>query len=263
VHATAPPLRLFEPGYLSRIVPGIAAEEMTYAAFDVETTGLAAARNAVCEVAVVRFRGDGTVLDEYASLIDPRRPVAATRTHGITDADVRAAPTFAQACPDVVRMLSGAVVVAHNLTFEDGFLATELARASQPFPRLPGLCSLVTCRAQLEGPTYKLQSLFRTATGEWIADAHTALGDTRALAVLLPWLIAQAPRPLRYHGPAPAHDGGQVGEPGPVAPRPVRATRGSGRGARGRDRWHRWREAEDLPEWGWPRHPVAVALPRR
>jgi DNA polymerase-3 subunit epsilon len=234
---------------------------VTYAALDVETTGLVPARNAVCEIAVVRFRGDGTVLDEYATLIDPQRPVGATRMHGITDADVRAAPTFAQACPDILRMLADAVVVAHNLTFEDGFLAAELARSGLRFPRLPGLCSLVTCRAQLEGPTYKLQSLHRTATGEWITDAHTALGDTRALAVLLPWLIAEAPTPLRYYGPEPplTEEAGNV--PGSVSPRAVRtAWRGTGRRG-GKDRWHRWRETENPPEWGWPRHPVEVPLP--
>jgi hypothetical protein len=40
VSANRTPLRLFAPGYLSRVAPGVLASELTYAALDVETTGL-------------------------------------------------------------------------------------------------------------------------------------------------------------------------------------------------------------------------------
>jgi DNA polymerase-3 subunit epsilon len=221
-------VRVFQPGYLSRTAPGVAAKDMTFAAIDLETTGLQPPAHRVCEVAVVRFRGDGTVLEEYATLVDPERRISpgAAECNNIAIEDVKGAPTFAQVWPDLLRMLSGSVIVAHNLLFEDKFLAAELSRLGQPFPPLAGVCSMVTCRAQLDGPAYGLQSVYRTATGQWINGAHTALGDCRALAVLIPWLIAEAPAPLRYYGPQPVtlRSAGD-GQPGRIFPRAERLTR--------------------------------------
>ena len=48
---------------------------LTFAVLDVETTGLHPNRGArVCEIAVVRMRGDGEVLDEYATRVFPEFP---------------------------------------------------------------------------------------------------------------------------------------------------------------------------------------------
>jgi DNA polymerase III epsilon subunit-like protein len=173
----------------------------------------------------VRFLADGTVIDEYATLIDPQGPVRASELHGITDEDVAGAPTFGEAWPDINRMLTGSVVVAHNLLFDDRFLSAELARTGQAMPHLVGLCSAVACRSQLEGPSYALQSLYRTATSEWIEDAHTALGDCRAVATLMQWLLSNAPVPLWLAGPAPSEAGTPSSKPGRIIPRATRLSR--------------------------------------
>ncbi|MEV7782763.1 exonuclease domain-containing protein [Kitasatospora sp. NPDC088351] len=201
------PLSFFEPAYLSRHYSlGVDPRALTFAAIDLETTGLNPGRDRVCEVAVVRFRGDGTVLGEYATVIDPQRPMDATEFHGLEDSDVNGAPTFAEVLPDLTRLLSNAIVVAHNLPFEDMFLKAEFRRQGQEAPQWPGLCTLVTAQAQLDGPAYSLRSLHKTFTGEWITDAHTALSDCRATAALLTRLIDCSPSPLRYLGPVPMSD---------------------------------------------------------
>ncbi|MFD1535306.1 3'-5' exonuclease [Pseudonocardia aurantiaca] len=216
---------LFQPAYLTRHRSDVAAVEPLYAALDLETTGLDARSDRVCEVAVVRFRADGTLIDEYTTLIDPQRPIGASEYHGITDEDVADAPTFGDAWPDLSRMLVGSVVVAHNLPFEDKFLAAELARLGQPMPHLVGVCSAVACRSQLDGPSYSLQSLYRTAASEWIEDSHTALGDCRALTTLMQWLLASAPAPLWLVGPTPGERDVFAHSPGRIVPRAVRLTR--------------------------------------
>lgn len=220
------PLRLFEPGYLSRRPGGVAAEKITFAALDLETTGLDPRRQRICEVAVVRFTADGTIVEEYATLVDPQRTIStdATDVHHIEEDEIEGAPTFAEIYPDLLRMLEGCVVVAHNLLFEDKFLAAEIEWAGHPLPHLPGVCSMVATRAQLDGPTYALQSVYRTATGSWAGDAHTALGDCRALATLVPWLLHSSPTPLTYHGPRPA-TATSDSEPGRIFPRAERLTR--------------------------------------
>ena len=218
------PLRLFEPAYLSRATSGPLARDMTYAAIDVETTGLDHRRHRICEVAIVRFRGDGTVLGEYATLINPQRKLGqSTEIHGISDGEVASAPTFVEALPDILRMLSGCVVVAHHMEFEDKFLKSEIERAEHSQLNLVGLCSLITARAQLDGPFYSLKTLYRTATGKWIEDAHTALGDTRALVQLVSWLLGTAPTPLHYVGPE-VDTYTDVAPAGRIQPRAVQLT---------------------------------------
>ncbi|WP_051944200.1 3'-5' exonuclease [Streptacidiphilus rugosus] len=218
------PLRLFEAGYLTRR-RGVDPGALVFAAVDLETTGLDPVGDRVCEIAVVRFRGDGTVLGEFASLLDPGRPMGATEIHGLDDALVRGAPSFAEVLPQIERMLVDAVVVAHNLAFEDAFLDAELRRCGrEPASRPPGLCTLVTARAQLEGPGYGLAALHRSMTAAPPADPHSALGDARSTAALLSALLAQAPSPLRYAGPRPRPaKPAQDDPPVRAVPRPPRA----------------------------------------
>lgn len=220
------PLRLFEPGYLHRHQTGMLASELTFAALDFETTDLDPRNERVCEVGVVRFCGDGTVLDEYATLVDPERRISddAYERNEITPELVEGAPVFGSIVDDLLGMLQGSVVVAHNLPFEDSFLRAELRRCDR-MTRLPGLCSLVTSRSQLDGPSYKLLSLYKTATGDWPPDGHTALGGARTLAVLIPWLIANCPSPLYYSGPAPVASWQPLPAPSRIAPRAAKLSR--------------------------------------
>ncbi|WP_170141143.1 3'-5' exonuclease [Allonocardiopsis opalescens] len=213
--------KFFAPGCLGRTVPGPDSRSLTFAALDVETTGLDPAASRVCEVAVVRFRGDGEVLSEYATLVDPQAPMAGTELHEITAEHVTGAPSFAEVLPEVHRLLTGAVVVAHNLAFEDAFFAAEAERAGWSGPAPAAVCTLVTARAQLAGRSYKLNSLYKTLLGSWFPDAHTALGDCRALARLVPALLEQAPVPLRYEGPDPLPGLPRTVEPVRLQPRAV------------------------------------------
>ncbi len=213
---------MFACGRLTRRGSGVAARRLTFAAIDVETTGLDPGTDRVCEIAVVVFDADGRVLDEYASLVDPGQPVRATDIHGITSGDVRGAPRFAEVAAEVAARTSGAVVVAHNLGFEDRFLAAEADRAGLVLPRLPALCTLATSRAQLDGASYRLNSVYRSFHGQWPAGQHTALGDCRALAQLLPEMLRQAPQPLSHTGPLPEARSSAGGHaPAPMVPRAI------------------------------------------
>jgi DNA polymerase-3 subunit epsilon len=243
-------LGCFDAGALTRgRRRGVDPRSLVFAAVDLETTGLDARVDRVCEIGVVRFRADGEVLDEYATLVDPQRPMAATAIHGISAEQVHGAPAFADVAPELERLLAGTVVVAHNLAFEDAFLAAEFRRAGRPVPRWPGLCTLVTARAQLDGSGFGLAALHRSLTATPIDAAHTALGDSRATAELLAALLARCPAPLRYRGrrpavtvlaPAPALvPSAAAREPAPHASAVEPPTP-----------HHAWRTRERPPQWG-------------
>ncbi|MEU0493202.1 3'-5' exonuclease [Nocardiopsis sp. NPDC006139] len=190
-------------GTLTRRRGGIRAADLEYAVLDTETTGLDPRTGArIVEIAVVRVRGDGTLLREFTTLVDPRADVAGREFHGIGDGDVIGAPSVDEVVPELVRLLSGAVVVGHNLDFEQRFLASELVPVGLP-EGLPGLCTLRALRAQVRLERYSLPKASHALSGVWPTGQHTALGDARACARLLVEMIANAPGELRYHGAEP------------------------------------------------------------
>lgn len=98
-----------------------------FAVFDFETTGLSpSAVDRVVQVAVVHLGPDGQFEDEWVSLINPGRPMAATEIHGLSEADVLSAPGFSKVWSEVEARFANRIVVAHNVSFDLEFLALEL-----------------------------------------------------------------------------------------------------------------------------------------
>ncbi|MDA8370855.1 MAG: 3'-5' exonuclease [Nocardiopsaceae bacterium] len=180
-----------------------AARGLDFAVVDMETTGLHPDEGArVCEIAVVRMRGDGTVLREFSTLINPDAPMAGQEFHGIGASDVVGAPKAGEIVDDLVELFSGAVLAGHKLDFEERFLAAEFLPEGLP-GGLPGLCTLRALRSQVDLERYSLPRASHALSGHWPTGQHTALGDARACAQLLAELLDNAPGELRYTGPAP------------------------------------------------------------
>lgn len=95
---------------------------------DFETTGLFAGQDRVVEVCVARIDPGQAPRIVMDTLINPSRPMDATFIHGITDADVRHAPRFADVAADFIEAISGSVVTAYNVNFDVRFLRDELGR---------------------------------------------------------------------------------------------------------------------------------------
>ena len=170
-----------------------------YAVVDVETTGFTPdGGDRVIEIAVARVDVTGQVEDEFATLVNPQgRDTGPVFVHHITNDAVANAPTFDQVAPHVLERLDGAVVVAHNASFEDRFLRAELAAAGHGGLTVPALCTLWLARRTMPTPNHKLATLARHA-GIPLLDAHAALGDVRATAQLLPTMLDAHGSPLRY-----------------------------------------------------------------
>ena len=197
---------MFHYGQLTR-KGGVDPRQLTFAVLDLETTGLEPDQGArVCEIGIVRMRGDGTILDEYATLVNPGVRITNEELHEITDADVAHAPTFDQIAGDVLAYLRDAIVVSHYLEFEEKFLAAEFRRLGVNLQGVPGLCTLVTAQTQLDRRGYRggyrMATLAHLVTGEWPVAQHSALGDARALATMLTVLLTEARR-SRCSGSAP------------------------------------------------------------
>ncbi len=115
---------------------GPAAE---YVAFDLETTGLSAESDRIVEVGAVRFDASGEILGEFERLVNPLRPsgARARAVHGISDAELALAETAEVVLPEFLAFLGDPVrttLLAHNASFDAGFLGRELARLGRPMP---------------------------------------------------------------------------------------------------------------------------------
>lgn len=104
-----------------------------YAVIDVQTTGLEPSmKHRVVEIAVVLMASSGDAEDFWCTLINPQRDVGETSLHGISARDVLRAPIFDDLVPRILRSVRGRTLVAHNLTFELGFLESELRHSGVP-----------------------------------------------------------------------------------------------------------------------------------
>jgi DNA polymerase III epsilon subunit family exonuclease len=173
---------------------GRRAPDGPYAVVDVETTGLDPSIDRIVEVAVVHCDASGRARSEWSSLVQPDRDPGPTGVHGITTADLAAAPRFADLADELAGQLAGTVVTAHNLAFDSRFLDEEWRRAGTSVPVLPGLCTLTLDRSLHPGrPDGYSLAACAAAAGVAQSEAHRALADARVTAELLAALLAGLP----------------------------------------------------------------------
>lgn len=116
--------------------------EARYCVFDTETTGLSARYERIVEFGAV-FVEKGRVLKRFDTFIKPdislEHAGEAMTINNITEADLRSAPTMDEMLPKIMEMIDGYVLVAHNATFDVGFLNAALERynATHPESTLP------------------------------------------------------------------------------------------------------------------------------
>lgn len=153
---------------------------------DLETTGFSPNWDRVIELAALRLER-GKVPRVLSTLIDHGgRSTGAAEIHGISRQMLKGAPAFDELL-DVLRPLcSGALMVAHNASFEERFLKAELERVGGSWG-LPRLCTMMLSRRlfphrkgrgahSLEGIASEL--------GYRIQGHHHALADVLSLNAL-------------------------------------------------------------------------------
>jgi DNA polymerase III subunit epsilon len=166
--------------------------EATFCVVDIETTGGAPGRSRITEIGAVRLRG-GEVLERFATLVDPGRPVppAITALTGIDDTMLAGSPKVEEALEAFVAFAGDDVMVAHNAPFDLRFLNYERHRCFGRYFTQPWLDTLVLARRLLR----RRLDRFDLATLAGWADApvrpiHRALPDAEAAAAVLEVLLA-------------------------------------------------------------------------
>lgn len=99
--------------------------------FDLEATGVDPAKDRIVELALVKIMPDGR-RDKYTKRVNPGVPIPpeVTKIHGISDEDVKNAPTFKQIAHSLFDWMRGADLAGYNSSKYDlPLLAEEFLRA--------------------------------------------------------------------------------------------------------------------------------------
>lgn len=164
---------------------------------DLETTGLSS-KDRIVELGLVRLDPDGKVVDNWETLVNPRRHIGASGIHGISARDVVGAPAFSDIADFIGSELNESVFVGHNASFDARFLARELSAAGAlGAESIPYLDTLQLSKAYLDLPTRKLGDICE-ALGIINQLAHSALSDAMATAELLRYLLDRTPSRSHY-----------------------------------------------------------------
>jgi DNA polymerase-3 subunit epsilon len=157
---------------------------------DTETTGLEVQRgHRVVEIGCVELVQRRRTGREFHTYLNPEREIdeGARAVTGIADEFLLDKPRFAEIAKEFLEFVDGAEIIAHNASFDVGFLDAELLRAGIDNPHLGAraqvLDTLVLAREKYPGQRNSLDALCkRLEVDNSHRGLHGALLDANLLA---------------------------------------------------------------------------------
>jgi DNA polymerase-3 subunit epsilon len=169
--------------------------DVEFVVLDLETTGGSPANDRITEVGAVKVRG-GEVLGSFHTLVDPEVPIPPliSALTGITDRMVAGAEPIQVVLPCLLEFLGGAVLVAHNASFDRRFVQANLERHGYQRLANRSVCTARLARKLLprdEVPDVRLATL-AAYLGASVTPCHRALTDARATVDVFHGLLERA-----------------------------------------------------------------------
>jgi len=172
--------------------PATPLAALDVAVIDTETTGLDVRSARIVQIGGVRMRGcEILATGRFDRLVNPGIliPKATTVVHGISDADVAAAPAYGAIADDFEAFLSNCVVVGHTIGYDLTILERETKLAGSTWtPKRALDVKLLAEIARLPVAQHDLDRL-AGILGVEVEGRHTALGDALATAGIFAALV--------------------------------------------------------------------------
>ncbi len=107
-----------------------------YVVFDIETTGLSMKKCKIIEIGAVRVDAEGNELGRFSEFVNPEEPIPyeIEQLTSINDQMVMDAPIIDVILPKFLEFARGAILVAHNATFDTGFIQEFCDRLGLEYP---------------------------------------------------------------------------------------------------------------------------------
>ncbi|WP_300973283.1 DNA polymerase III subunit epsilon [Sphingomonas sp. LHG3406-1] len=155
--------------------------------FDTETTGVnPTTGDRMVEIGCVELVNRCPTGREYHAYFNPERsmPSEAEAVHGLSTIFLSDKPLFGDKCEELLDFVGDAPLIAHNATFDFGFLNHELERCGRdPVCLSRMICTLVLARSKHPGAKHSLDALCtRFGVDRTARVKHGALLDAQLLA---------------------------------------------------------------------------------
>lgn len=159
---------------------------------DTETTGLSPEQgHRIIEIAGIELVDRLFTGNHFHVYINPKRPVdpQAQKVHGISNQFLQDKPIFSQIYEELLTYLGDAEIIAHNASFDLGFLNHEFNRIDQQFGKLEQRCKVTDTLAMAKklhlGQRNNLDALCkRYQIDNTKRTLHGALMDAQLLAMV-------------------------------------------------------------------------------
>ncbi len=178
----------------------ISLEDTTFVVVDVETTGLDPVGDRITEIAMMKVK-NGILLDEFSTLVNPlvTIPAQITSLTGIDNLMVQDAPPAREIVPAVADFLGENIFVAHNASFDWGFVRCTARRERGIELHNRQLCTVKLSRKILPHLPSKSLGPVTNALNITIPDRHRASGDAFATALVLIKFLSYLRRQVEIH----------------------------------------------------------------
>lgn len=160
-----------------------------FVVFDLETTGISVNSNEIIEIGAVKVKNQ-VITDKFSTFVNPGRPIPYNiqELTSINDQMVADAPSIDKALPDFLAFCKDAVLVAHNASFDTGFIFQK-AKDRGIHTDFTVIDTVSMSRALLpELKKYKLDTVAK-ALGVSLENHHRAVDDAGATAEIFVKLL--------------------------------------------------------------------------
>ena len=155
--------------------------------FDTETTGLSPQNgDRMVEIGCVELYNRVETGRTFHAYFNPGRPMPseAEMVHGLSDRFLSDKPAFGDLCEDLLEFIADSPLVAHNATFDFGFINNELGSCGRPTVCTSRMIdTLAIARQKFPGAKHSLDALCtRFGVDRSVRIKHGALIDAQLLA---------------------------------------------------------------------------------
>lgn len=156
--------------------------------FDTETTGLKPQEgHRIIEIGCVEMINKKITDNTFRELLDPERdvPIEITQITGLTNGDLKGKPTFEDIADTFLKFIGNDRIVAHNASFDVGFINNELELINKPALTNPIIDTMNIAKEKFPGTRVNLDALcnrFNIDKTEREKKGHGALLDSQLLA---------------------------------------------------------------------------------
>ena len=194
--------------------------------FDTETTGLdAAGGDRLIEVGCVELLNHIPTGRNFHAYINPQHPVHpdALAIHGLSNEFLSDKPLFAEIVDDFVAFLQDSPLIAHNASFDKGFINMDLGRCgADELPDDRFIDTLLIARRRHPGSPNSLDALCaRYNIDNSNRTLHGALLDSEILADVYIELIGGRQTTFALSTAAAVDQGQRAGQPAGARPEPL------------------------------------------